>query len=147
MSETAKKLSPRARKFIRHYSKHGNATAAAKHAFNPKNDQSAAVIGHWAIRYFKIPLTEIMDAQGITDERLMEVLDDGLNASEMVIEKNGKEVTAVADAPDHKTRHRYLETGVKLKGHLTNTLKLELPPEVSIHVESKYVPAESESTG
>ena len=46
-----------------------------------------------------------MEQAGITDEKLTRVLDEGLLAT-----KRGE--------PDYSVRHKYLETAVKLKGHL-----------------------------
>ncbi len=79
-------------------------------------------------------IQEIMEKQGITDERLMKVLDDGLNADKVLgylhnykKEKDGKvekvgpnEVISneFIDTPDHPTRHKYLITGLELKKHL-----------------------------
>lgn len=43
---------------------------------------------------------------GVTDEKLSQVLTEGLAAE-------GKDGT-----PDHATRHRFLETGIKVKGYI-----------------------------
>lgn len=58
---------------------------------------------------------EIMTKAGITDQKLAKVLHDGLDAKKSVWAGQGddKDVVEVAD---HPTRHKYLETGLKLKG-------------------------------
>lgn len=59
---------------------------------------------------------KILEDAGVTDEKLSKVLDDGLSATD----KNGQ--------PDYSVRHKYLETGVKLKGHVSGTP--DTPPPV-----------------
>lgn len=49
---------------------------------------------------------EIMEKAGVTDEKISRVLDEGLQA------------TSKEGDPDYSVRHKYLETAVKLKGHL-----------------------------
>lgn len=58
---------------------------------------------------------QLMDDVGITDRRLAEVLNGGLTATKTVILGSGDDAFAdVVD--DHAVRHRYLETGLRLKG-------------------------------
>lgn len=47
----------------------------------------------------------LLEQAGVTDAKLSRVLNEGLNAK-----RNHK--------PDHAIRHKFLETGLKLKGHL-----------------------------
>lgn len=57
----------------------------------------------------------LMDKVGVTDDRLAEVLNDGLRASKTVIIGSGED--AFADqVDDHAVRHKFLETGLRLKG-------------------------------
>jgi len=77
-------------------------------------------------------LYRLMDRKGLTDSKLLTTLKDGLEANKVisatVILKAGDptvtERTADAksvdfiDVPDHPTRHKFLETGLKLRGHL-----------------------------
>lgn len=56
-----------------------------------------------------------MEEAGVTDRKLVEVIKDGLNASKTVV--MGKEEDSFVDIqPDHPTRHKFLETTLKLKG-------------------------------
>ena len=59
---------------------------------------------------------QIMEESGITDIKLSEVLKDGLEATKAVV--MGKESTEsfVDVQPDYAIRHKYLETGLKMKG-------------------------------
>lgn len=61
----------------------------------------------------------LMETMGLTDERLYKKALEGLDATRPII-LNGK----VQGVADYATRHRYLETGLKLKGKLTDKLEL-----------------------
>ena len=57
---------------------------------------------------------QVMEKMGINDELLSEVLKDGLKA-----EKKTYFFGKVIDTePDHYARHRYLDTALKVKGHM-----------------------------
>lgn len=49
---------------------------------------------------------QILEEAGVTDDRISRVIDEGLSADK-------------AGEPDHNTRHKFLETAVKLKGHMS----------------------------
>ena len=86
-------------------------------------------------------LYRLMDKKGLTDTHLLDTLKDGLEANKVisvtVILKAGDptvtERTADAksvdfiDVPDHPTRHKFLETGLKLRGHLQPEQKPDAP--------------------
>jgi len=86
-------------------------------------------------------LYRLMDKKGLTDSKLLTTLKDGLEANKVisatVILKPGDptvtERTADAksvdfiDVPDHPTRHKFLETGLKLRGHLQPEQKPDAP--------------------
>lgn len=64
---------------------------------------------------------EILEQAGITDERLTEVANEGLNAQKpVVVDKE------IVDYPDHGVRHKYLETLLKVKHHLTPDTQLNI---------------------
>lgn len=99
------------------------------------------------VRESKIAETiqELMDRKGITDERLLDVLEDGLKAtkviSAMVIAKSGE---GMADAnsmtkdfvevDDYAVRHKYMETGLKMKGHLKDVVSNPAGMPTSINI-------------
>lgn len=60
---------------------------------------------------------ELMEAAGLTDSRLVKVLDEGLGATKAVVMGTKSEESFVDVAPDYPTRHKYLETGLRLKGY------------------------------
>lgn len=65
---------------------------------------------------------ELMLQMGIDDSKLLTVLNDGLQANKVISARNAKEANAETDdfieIPDHPTRHKFLETGLKLRGFL-----------------------------
>lgn len=58
----------------------------------------------------KVAIQELMDVYGITDEKLCLALKEGLEATKL--SPDGCEY------PDHNIRLKYLETALRLKGHL-----------------------------
>jgi phage terminase small subunit len=90
------------------------------------------------LRKVKPTIEELMDKRGLTDDRLLDVLDKGLDATKNIscnviinATKDANEQDAMRPAhemtkdfvevEDYPTRHKYLETGLKLRGHLQKT--------------------------
>jgi hypothetical protein len=79
-------------------------------------------------------LGDVLDAHGVTNDRLVTVLSEGLASDKY--QQLEPEASAVP-VPDYKARHKYLETGLKLKGYLQGNqtvidnrkLVIALPPE------------------
>ena len=55
----------------------------------------------------------------IPDDKLAKVMSEGLAASNSVTIGRGEDAEVV-DRPDYGIRHKYLETGLKVKGHLNS---------------------------
>lgn len=55
----------------------------------------------------------------IPDKKLAKVLDEGLDAGKRIFKNNNEtgEIEDMGIEPDYAVRHKYLETGLKLKGH------------------------------
>lgn len=66
-------------------------------------------------------MKEIMDSQGLTDERLVEKISEGLEAMRVFTDKEGLIETAI---PDFALRAKYLELTAKLKGLLERNLNI-----------------------
>lgn len=58
----------------------------------------------------------LMDKIGLTDEKLSRKLDEGLEATKAVVMGGKSEESFVDIQPDYAVRHKYLETGLRLKG-------------------------------
>jgi len=59
---------------------------------------------------------EYMVKAGVTDEKLTEVLRDGLSANKVIVMGKESSESFVDIQPDHPTRHKFLETALKIKG-------------------------------
>ena len=61
----------------------------------------------------------IMENSGITDEFMMGKLKKGMDAQKTIVIKGGKDKPdKVIEKDDHAVIHKFVETGLKLKGHL-----------------------------
>lgn len=59
---------------------------------------------------------EFMENAGITDQKLADTLNDGLNANQVIVMGKNSGESFVDIQPDHVTRHKYLTTALKVKG-------------------------------
>ena len=95
-------------RFIRLYIESGNAVKSYMQVFKCSKETA---MGNASDYLKSIDISKIMEAKGITDDKLLNVLDDGLQATRPY-GKNG-----IIHA-DHATRHSYMVTGLKLKKRL-----------------------------
>lgn len=111
------------KKFVKAYLKSGNGTQAALEAYDTTSPKIAGVIASQNLS--RLSISDIMERMGITDDRLMQVLDEGLEATRSVSPTTGKpsdeQSVEFVDIPDYQTRHKYLETGLKLKDKFPST--------------------------
>jgi phage terminase small subunit len=124
-----KPLTPRERRLVYALTDPANKTTtdalrAAGFAESTIKAQAKRTVGNSRIQK---AIAELMEERGLTDERLLDVLSDGLKAnkviSAMVVAAGG---TGMADAhsmtkdfvevEDHFVRHKFLDTALKLKG-------------------------------
>ena len=111
------------RKFLKKYLETGNATQSAFETYDVKDLNTASSLGAQTLR--KLSIGELMDKRGLTDDRLLETLEDGLQATKVISatiiagnpKEAGSQTNDFIDVPDHNARHRYLETGLRLKGY------------------------------
>lgn len=108
----------------------GNGTQAALKTYDTVDPRTAAMMASDLLT--KPNINSALEKMGITDAKLTKVIKSGLSAkrtiSAQVIVKSddpkvrNKQATArdidFIDVPDHAVRHKYLETALKLKGHL-----------------------------
>ena len=60
---------------------------------------------------------ELLAQMGVTDEKLAKVLNEGLEATKVVVMGKDSGEAFVDIQPDHPTRHKFLETGLRLRGY------------------------------
>jgi phage terminase small subunit len=103
-----------------------DALMSAGYAKSTAEDRAADVIGKPRIQK---RIEQLMDERGLDDGTFLTTLQEGLEAnkviSAMVIAKDGegmKDANSMTkdffEVPDYDARHKYLVTGLKLKGHL-----------------------------
>lgn len=59
---------------------------------------------------------QYMQKAGVTDERLVSVIKEGLEANKVIVMGKDSSESFVDIQPDHPTRHKFLETALKIKG-------------------------------
>lgn len=112
--------------FVKEIVEHGNQTEAAIKAYNYKNRNTAGVQAKDKLRNPKIQNAIQSLADRIPDDKLHQVMMEGLEATKpqgvggmaMNISKNGIDSIGHSDMfiADYATRHKYLDTALKLKG-------------------------------
>ena len=110
-------MTTKQRQFVKKYIETGDKTAAALAVYdysgskNPKYAASA----HAVELVKKLSIQELMEErQRLRDSDLLDTLKEGLKATKRVTSPTEPDSVD----PDYQVRHRYLETGLKLKGHL-----------------------------
>ena len=107
-------LTLKQRLFLKEYIRTGNATRSALKIYDCKDLNSAAAIGYENLR--KLQYDNFLEEMGLTDVVLVNTLATGLTKANKI---HGTEDNFI-EIPDHATRHKYLETALKLKRRLTN---------------------------
>jgi hypothetical protein len=97
------------RKWLKEYLRLGDATKAASIAYPSASKASWSDIGYENLK--KTDYQELLEMAGVSDAKLLQTLNEGLEATQ---------VTKLGEMKDHSTRHKYLETGLKLKKRLTD---------------------------
>lgn len=123
LKETAmSKLTIKERNFIKYYIETGNATQAVMKAYDTTDYATMRSIGYENLTkpHLRDILVMLMDSKGISDGKLLNKLNDGLNAKRVVGNKD-----EFIEVDDHAVRHKFLETGLKLKGYLTRNNEQE----------------------
>ena len=105
--------------FVKELTKTGNKTQSARKAYKYKNDNTAGVMALDKLRKPKIQKVIKTFADRVPDDKLFKVLDEGLEAGKRIFKNNNEsgEIEDLGVEPDFPTRHKYLETGLKIKNY------------------------------
>ena len=103
------KLTLKQRKWLKLYLDNGNATESAFQVYDCKNRDVARNIGSENLS--KLSFSDFLEEGGVTDKLLRDKLIEGLNSDKIGFEDM---------SPDMPTRHKYLETALKLKRKLND---------------------------
>ncbi len=130
----------RTRNFFRIYAKNGgNGTQAAMSAFKFKSEKAAAVHASKLIKTHKVSLREIMDAKGLTSEKLMAELKEGIAAEEVKVSTHEGEFIYSKPLKNLSMSHRNRELAHKLRGDLSTDINVELPDRITINFDPETI--------
>lgn len=104
------------KKFAIEYAKTGNATEAAWRVYDCKDRASAGSIGTENLQ--KLAIDDYLNIYGVTDEKLVAVISDGLSATRL----------GSVDEPDHRVRFWFLQTVLKIKGYMNKSSRKTVVP-------------------
>lgn len=141
------KLTKQDQTFVEEVVMHGNQTEAAKKAYGIKNEGYARLKGHRMITKDNIVNAVKSYAELIPDELLKKTHLEGLKAGKKIFKNNNAtgEIEEVGIEPDYATRHKYLDSGYKLKGlyapekHVNLNLNGELIPDEELEGLAKQI--------
>lgn len=103
----ARELTVKQKKFVINKAKGMTGAEAAREAgYSPKAAKETAS-ENLTKPNIREAFLKAMEKAGITDERLSQVLDEGLNATVF---------TKVGELPDHTNRHKFFDSAAKIKG-------------------------------
>ena len=147
----------RERKFIKAYIENSGNAIQAYIAVNPNvKKESARELGYRMLTKVDISMNEIMELMGTTDAYLNEILNEGLKATKVVsvipikpkeAQENSPELpdatsknVEFVDVEDYPTRHKYLDTALKLKGKYPSEKKdIDLNVKGSLEVNNELL--------
>jgi hypothetical protein len=115
MARKKEKLTLKQKAFAKKVVETKSPTEAADLVYDCKNRVSAASVGSITLGLPKVQreVERIMDQQDLTDEKIVKKLNEGLDAK---VVTDYKGIIEKSNVPDLKTRHKYLDTAVKIKG-------------------------------
>ena len=147
----------RERKFIKSYIENGGNATQAYMALNPEyKGKNARKLGSTMWTNIDISFDDIMDIAGITDEFLAQKIFEGLNATKTISvipikskeaqenstdlqEANSRNIEFV-DVEDYPTRHKYVDTSLKLKNKFPTEKKdIDLNVKGSLEVNNELL--------
>ena len=130
MGKKEESLTLKQSKWLKIYLETGNATEAAMQVYDCKDRNVASTIGWENLR--KLDYSDFLEEAGITDKLLQEKILEGLDASKPISalilisgdkSMRTKDNEGQIEVPDFLTRHKYLETALKLKKRLTDRIE------------------------
>ena len=111
------KLTPKQRKFWKHYQEHNDKAAAAKYAgCISKSVSGLSHQGNAILNTLQLSMPELLNAQGLTDEALAEPLKNGIKAQKAIVATWEGKITDKLWIEDHPTRLKAAELIGRMKG-------------------------------
>jgi len=111
-----RQLTERQGRFVNEYVDCGNGAEAARRAGYSEYSAKEIASRELTKANIQAAITERMDEAGITEKRLLKVLDEGLSATKTHLNQKGDGAEAEENVhDDYAVRHRYLDTALKLR--------------------------------
>ena len=112
------KLTKQDKKFVEKVVETGNLTKSAQEAYDIEDSNYAGKKGSLKVREGKIKKAIQTLADRIPDDKLYNVLMEGLEAGKHIFKNNNEsgEIEDMGIEADYAVRHKYLDTALKLKG-------------------------------
>jgi len=104
-------MTERQKRFVDNYIDSGNGAEAARNAGYAEGNARQQANENITKPDIKAAIADRMDSAGITEAKLLKVLEEGLAATRTHLDKDG----GIEETDDFLTRHKYLETGLKLR--------------------------------
>ena len=115
MARKKGKITPKQKEFAKEFVETKSPTKAALKSYNVKNAKSASVIGNWAINQPQVQreIERVMEKMNVTDDIIIQKISEGMDAN-IVSDYKGEPVQT--EIPDHKVRHKFVESLIDIKG-------------------------------
>ncbi len=110
-----KKLTERQQRFVKEYTDCGNGAEAARRAGYSEDNARNQAVENLAKPNIQAAIAELMDEAGITKKELLKVLKEGLAATKPYFNQKGEGEPEEKAYDDFVTRHKYLDTALKLR--------------------------------
>jgi len=118
-------LTLKQRKFWKCYCETHNLAESAKYAGSHGKDvQSLSSIGYDLLKSLELSMPELLDAQGLTNEKCNKVLEEGLQANHVVTATYKGKIEDERAYIDFSTRAKYLEIFHRLRGQFIDRHEL-----------------------
>ena len=144
--ENKKKLNIRERKFIKAVVSGETPTEAMRIA--GYKETTARFKSGAKLTKVMPTIQQLMEKRGLTDDYLLQVAEEGLKATKVIsaniIAKSGESMADAnsmtkdfIDVEDYAVRHKYLETSLKVKGHMKEKVDLNLSGTITVKVKGR----------
>lgn len=122
------KLTMKEQKFVEEFVRTGNGVRSALAVYDTKSYKVASNIASTNLDKPRIQEAVKSIAESIPDSLLLKVHLEGLEASKKVVKTDPEtgESEEIGVMPDYATRHKYLDTGYKLKGLLIDKSEMKI---------------------
>jgi hypothetical protein len=107
------KITPSGARFGKTFGDGAKSVRAA--GYDPQTDRSAASRAWYILNKFNITQGDVLRMIGLDDAQIARTLKEGIHCKRVELAKFEGKITDQRSYPDYLTRHKYVETAIKLK--------------------------------